>query len=226
MFTLRLFYIPWSKVAHYNAHFWDFRVLGECKLLMSILNWQVSYSSNLASLIIVRAHSSPVNFKRIHFLLWIKGFHQNPNFKDFRVHWRKFAKFLMSFFKIKNPFFFKFLHQYSVVSNITHTLSFSSSTMLYQYSANFWDFWMLRSKFVKLLRSVLNSQVSPSSNFLQMFFFSVMKDTPLKGTFPALGFSTLSKRIPSKSTFWEFECSGQKFPNSYCHFWKHNSVFF
>ena len=113
-----------------------------------------------------------------------------------------------------------------MVSNITPTLSFSSSTILYQYSANFWDFWMLRSKFVKLLRSVLNSQVSPSSNFLQMFLFSVMKDTPLKGTFPALGFSTLSKRIPSKSTFWEFECSGQKFPNSYCHFWKHNSVFF
>ena len=113
-----------------------------------------------------------------------------------------------------------------MVSNITHTLSFSSSTILYQYSANFWDFWMLRSKFVKLLRSVLNSQVSPSSNFLQMFLFSVMKDTPLKGTFPALGFSTLSKRIPSKSTFWEFECFGQKFPNSYCHFWKHNSVFF
>ena len=72
------------------------------RVLMSVLSWQFNYSSNLTSFIIVMAHNSPVNFKRIHFLLWIKGSHQNFNFKDFLVLWRKFAKFLMSSFKRKN----------------------------------------------------------------------------------------------------------------------------
>ena len=40
---------------------------------MSILNWQVKPSSNFVSLLILMAHNSPVSFKVIHFLFWIKG---------------------------------------------------------------------------------------------------------------------------------------------------------
>ena len=50
---------------------------------MSILNWQVDSSSNFASFFIVMIKNSPVNFKLIHFLLWIKRSLQSSNFKSF-----------------------------------------------------------------------------------------------------------------------------------------------
>ena len=50
------------------------------KFLMSILNWQFNSSSNFASFSIIKTQNSPVNFKLIHFLLWIKGSYQSPNF--------------------------------------------------------------------------------------------------------------------------------------------------
>ena len=33
--------------------------------------------------LILMTQNSSVTFKLIHFLLWIKGFHQNPNFETF-----------------------------------------------------------------------------------------------------------------------------------------------
>ena len=50
------------------------------KFFMSILNWHVSSSSNFASLFNVSKQNSPVSFKLMHFLLWIKWSHQSPNF--------------------------------------------------------------------------------------------------------------------------------------------------
>ena len=44
-------------------------------------------------------HNSSVSFKLIHFLLWIKGSHQSPNFEIFQVLCWKFTIFLMSFSK-------------------------------------------------------------------------------------------------------------------------------
>ena len=54
------------------------------KFLMSILKRQVNSSSNFASFLIVMTHNSSVNFKLIHFLLWIKGSYQSPNFETFQ----------------------------------------------------------------------------------------------------------------------------------------------
>ena len=50
------------------------------KFLMSSLNWKVKSSSNFASFFILMTHNSPVNFKLIHFLLWIKGPNKSPKF--------------------------------------------------------------------------------------------------------------------------------------------------
>ena len=50
---------------------------------MSVLKWQVNSSSNLASFFIVKTHNSYVNFKLIHFLFWLRGSHQSPNFETF-----------------------------------------------------------------------------------------------------------------------------------------------
>ena len=62
-----------------------FRVLGsKCfKFLRPILNCQVNSYSNFASFFIVVTHSSPVNFKDIHFLLWVKGPSKSPHFETF-----------------------------------------------------------------------------------------------------------------------------------------------
>ena len=55
-----------------------------CQIGVSILKPQVTSSSNLASFFIVMIHNSSVNFKLMHFLLWIKGSHQSPNFETFK----------------------------------------------------------------------------------------------------------------------------------------------
>ena len=54
------------------------------KTLISILKRQFNYSSNFASFFIVMTHNSSVKFKLKHFLLWIKGSHQSPNFETFK----------------------------------------------------------------------------------------------------------------------------------------------
>ena len=69
-----------------SANFWDFRVLGSqfVKFFMPVLNWQVHSTSNFSTFFIAVTHNSPVNFKLVHFLLWIKGSHQSPNFCTFK----------------------------------------------------------------------------------------------------------------------------------------------
>ena len=75
------------------------------KFLLSVLNWQVNSSSNFASFFNILTQNSPVNVKLIHFLLWIKGSHQSPNFHTFEHElWWKFAKFLLSFLKTQVSF--------------------------------------------------------------------------------------------------------------------------
>ena len=50
---------------------------------MSILKRQVNSTSDFASIFIVMTHNPFVNFKLIHFLLWIKESHQRLNFETF-----------------------------------------------------------------------------------------------------------------------------------------------
>ena len=60
--------------------------------------------------LVVMAHNSSVNFKLIHFLLWIKGHFESPNFQ---VLWWKFTVFL-SFSKPQVKVFLQILHHSSV----------------------------------------------------------------------------------------------------------------
>ena len=91
------------------------------KFLLSILN-SVNSCSNFPSFFIVMTHNSPVSFRLIHFLLWIKGPNKSPNFRLSNVLWWKFAKFLMSFLKAQVSFFSNFA---SIPSNITSLYFFS-----------------------------------------------------------------------------------------------------
>ena len=96
---------------------------------MSILNWQVNSTSNFPSFLIVITHSNPVNFKLIHFLLWVKRSHQSPNFETFESSGENLQNFSCYFWKHK-PVFLQILHQSSMPSNIT-SLYFFSSKIIY-----------------------------------------------------------------------------------------------
>ena len=144
------------KISLLNANVWDFGVLGLklVKFLMSILNWQVSFSSNFVSLFFAMTQNSSVNPKLIHFLLWIRRSHQSPNYFWFSdvICW-KFAKFLKSFLKAQVSFpsivsskFISIKHNSSILF-LTQTLyTLVKSSLL---KCKFLRFWSARVKFVK-----------------------------------------------------------------------------
>ena len=99
-------------------------------MLESVLKRQVNSLFNFASFFIVMINNSPVNFKLIHFLLWIKGCHQSPNFETFKCSGENFPNFSCHFWKQKSVFV-QILHQYSVPSNITPLYCFSSNIIYF-----------------------------------------------------------------------------------------------
>ena len=100
------------------------------KFLISILKWQINYSSNFASFFIVMTHKSSVNFKLILFLLWIKGSHQNPNFETLKCSGEDLPYSSCHFLNHKSVFL-QILHHPSVSWKIT----------LYFFRSNIQWFW-------------------------------------------------------------------------------------
>ena len=72
---------------------------------------------------------SPVKFKLIHFLLWIKGSHQSFNAETYESSGENLPNSSCHFWKHKTAFL-QVLHHYSVLSNIT-PLYFFSSNIIY-----------------------------------------------------------------------------------------------
>ena len=135
------------------------------------------FSSNFAPFFIVMTHNSFVNFKVIHFLLWIKRSHQSPNFEIFQVLWWKFAIFLLSFSKPEVCFSSNFASLFSVMKDNSSRLFLVKRYILYtkgtNQSRNFknfecsgqnWPnschFWNNKSVFLRILH-----QSSVSWNF-------------------------------------------------------------
>ena len=96
---------------------------------MSILKWQVNSSSNFALLCIVMTHNSTVNFKLIHFLLWIKGSHQSLNFETFVCSGENLPN-SCHLWRHKSVFL-QILRQSSVSSKITPLYFFSSNIICF-----------------------------------------------------------------------------------------------
>ena len=78
------------------------------KFLTSVLNWPVNSCSNLTLFFIVMTQKSPVNFKLIHFLLWIKGPNKSPNCYTFERALVKICQIPHVIFQTTSQFFFKF----------------------------------------------------------------------------------------------------------------------
>ena len=151
-----------SKGAQYSENFWDCWVLESkfVKFLMSILKRQVNSSSNFTSFFIVMTHNFSVNFKLIHFLLWIKGSHQSQTFKIFQVLWWKCSS---CHFPNHKSVFLQIFHHSSVPWKITP---------LDRSKWKFWEFRVLASKFTKFV-SLWKQLLSFSSNFASIF--SIMR---------------------------------------------------
>ena len=96
---------------------------------MSIFIWQVNSSSNFVSFFIVITHYSLVNFKFMHFLLWIKGSHQIPNFETFECSGENLLNSSCHFPNHKSVFL-QILY-YSPVSRKITPLYFFSSNIIY-----------------------------------------------------------------------------------------------
>ena len=130
-----------------------------------------------------------------------------------------------NFWKNK-PVFLQTFYQSWVQSNITPLYLFSWNIYFGQNqpikSANVQDFWLLGSKFVKFLMSVLKRQVNYISNFA-LFFFVITHNSAV--SFKLIHFLLCIKGFNDSPNFENFMCSGENLPNSSCHFPNHKSVF-
>ena len=86
----------------------------------------------------------------------------------------------------------------------------------------FLHFWVLKSKFVKFLMSVLKWKVSSSSNFA-LFFIVMTHNSSVN--FKVIPFLLWTKGSHQSSNFDTFKCSGENWQNSLYHFPSYKSAF-
>ena len=96
------------------------------KLFVSILKRQINCSSNFESFFNAMTHNSAVNFKLIHFLLWIRGSLQIPNFETFKCSGENLPYSSCNFPNHKSVFL-QILHHSSVSWKITPLYFFRSN---------------------------------------------------------------------------------------------------
>ena len=122
------------------------------KFLMSILK-QVSSCSNFVSFFVAMKGNSTLNFKMTHFLLWTTGSHQSSTCDTFKCSGKNLPNSSYHFPSNKSVFL-QILHHSSMSWKITPFYFFSSNNMYFAQKDPvkvkiFWDYWVLRSKFVK-----------------------------------------------------------------------------
>ena len=125
-------YILLLKGAHYSENFSDFWVVKSkfVKFLMPILKLQINSFSNFASFFIVMTHSSPINFKLIYYLPWIKVPHKSLNLGTFKCSGENLLNSSCHFLNHKSAFL-QILHPSLVSWNINHLYVFSSNIIYF-----------------------------------------------------------------------------------------------
>ena len=98
---------------------------------MSILKQQVNSSSNFPSFFIIMTQKSSADFKLIHFLLWIKVWHQSPNFVTFKCSCENLPHSSCDFSNYKSVFL-QILHHSSMSWDITSLYLFSWNFIYFQ----------------------------------------------------------------------------------------------
>ena len=171
-------------------------------------------------------HNSSANFRLIHFLLWTKGFHQSPNFGTFACSGENLLNFSCHFSNQKSVFLQIFYHS-SVSWKITPLYFFSANIIYFGHKEPrktiFVDIWVLRSKFIKFLMSILKWQVNSPSIFVSFFIVTIHNSSV---DFKVIHFLLWAKGSHQSPNFDTFECSGENLSNSSCHFQTSNQFFF
>ena len=143
-------------------------------------------------------------------------------FEDFQVPWWKFAKFLMSVFGSPSKFSYKLC--INLECKETQLLCTFLAETLYTLlkiiplKRKFLRFWVLGSKFVKFLMSILKWQVNSVSNFTS-FFIVITYNSSL--SFKFIYFLLCIMGSNESPNFENFLCSGENLPNSSCDFLNH-----
>ena len=157
------------------------------------------------------------------FYFGFKKIPSKPKCWDFQVSGENFLNSSCHFW---NSVFIQILHQYSVLSNITPLCIFRSNIIYFDQRHplkwNFWDFWVLESKFVKLLMPILNWEVNSSSIIAS--FFILMTHNSLVN-FKLKYFQLWTKESHQSPHFETYKCSGENLPNSLCYFPNQKLVF-
>ena len=157
------------------------------------------------------------------FYFGFKKIPSKPKCWDFQVSGENFLNSSCHFW---NSIFIQILQQYSVLSNITPWCIFRSNIIYFDQRHplkwNFWDFWVLESKFVKLLMPILNWEVNSSSIIAS--FFILMTHNSLVN-FKLKYFQLWTKESHQSPHFETYKCSGENLPNSLCYFPNQKLVF-
>ena len=137
------------------------------KFLVSALKKQVNSFSNFASFFFVEVHSLSVNFKLIHFLLWIKGSHTSPSSESFK-HSGENLPYFSWHFPNRKLVFLKIFHHSSVSS-------------MYYFRSNVIHFAQMRIssaqvKTHQIIAIFKNKKSVSLSNFPS--FFSAIRNNP------------------------------------------------
>ena len=162
-----------------------------------------------ASFFIVMIQNFYVNFKLMHFLLWIKGSIKVPILRLLSIL-GKICQIFHVIFQTASPFFFKLcitLQCYET-SLLCTFLAQTFHTLIKKIplTCNFWDFRVLRSIFVKFLMSILKWQVYSSSNFASFFFVMTYNSFV---NFKLIHFLLWTKGSHQSLDFEFFKCSGE-----------------
>ena len=196
------------------------------KFLMSILKWQVNSSPNFASFFIVKTHNSSISFRLTHFLLWIKGSHQCPNFETFECSGKNLPNSSCHFPNHKSVFF-QILH-HSLMSWMITPLYFFGSNIIYFGQKEpikvqiFETFECLGWNSAGSSSQSWNSKSVPLRNFASFFIVMTQNSSV---NFKLIHFLLWIKGSHQSPNFETFKCPGENLPNSSCHFPNHKSVF-
>ena len=165
---------------------------------MSILKQRVSSSTSFVSFFIVMTHSSTVNFKPIHFLLWTKGSHQSSNFVTFKCSGENLPN-SSGHFPSNKSVFLQILHHSSLSWKITPLYFFSSNNIYFpQKEPIKWKSLRLLSAQFKICQ-ISYTNFETTSRFLSKFCIPLQfHERLVLCTFIAQTIYTLLKRSPLK----------------------------
>ena len=112
-------------------------------------------------------HNSSANFKLIHFRLWTKGPHQNPNFDTFKCSGENFSNFSCRFSNHKSVFL-QVLHLFIVMKDNSSVLLYLKQYIRWSEGAH------LKCKFWRLSSARVKIRPIPHVNFkmTNQFFFN------------------------------------------------------